>query len=569
MRRARRWSAAVLTLAVVLLASGRALVPAGPATMPRAATPLLWSGAYHVHTTRSDGSGTPNEVAAAAARAGLQFVVLTDHGDGTREPLAPAYRSGVLVIDGVEISTNAGHYVALDLPRAPYPLAGDARDVAEDVRRLGGLGILAHPDSTRPSLAWHDWDTRGDGLEILNADSAWRDESVPSLLRLLPAYPWRPSAVLSTTLSYPAALLGRLDAPVARSPRLGLVAVDAHASIGLRPREEPLYASSTIARVPSYVASFGTFGLALSWDEATGPTGIPQQDARTVLDALRAGQVHNVVYALAAAAPLTFTAIRDDVPSGPGTRLSHGPVRLAVEHIAVEGSVLRLLRNGEVWREQPGDHPLVVDLDQTVAPAVYRAEVWLPRRWRQPAVPWMVSQAIAVGTPLEPSPAAATPAPEPAGIVTPVQGTWTTEHDPTTAVRIEQDAGRHIVRITLGAGVPASQFGAAAIPWPAVAGGTPEALTFTATGAAPMRVSVQVREPGERDGRRWLRSVYLDTSPRLVRIPLSDMRPVWPASGAPPVDRLHAILLVVDTVNARPGDARLFTVENLGIERLP
>jgi hypothetical protein len=181
----------------------------------------------------------------------------------------------------------------------------------------------------------------------------------------------------------------------------------------------------------------------------------------------------------------------------------------------------------------------------------------------------MVSQAIAVGTPLETSPPLVSPVVEPAGVVTFVEGTWTAEHDPTTAVRIEQDAGRQIVRTTLGAGVSASQFGAAAIPWPAVAGGTPEALTFTATAAAPMRVSVQVREPAERDGRRWIRSVYLDTSPRHVRIPLSDMRPVWPASGAPPVDRLHAILLVVDTVNARPGDARKFTVEHLGIERHP
>ena len=44
-------------------------------------------GAFHVHTTRSDGSGTVEEVAAAAQAAGLQFVVLTDHNDfAPREP---------------------------------------------------------------------------------------------------------------------------------------------------------------------------------------------------------------------------------------------------------------------------------------------------------------------------------------------------------------------------------------------------------------------------------------------------------------------------------------------------
>ena len=36
--------------------------------------------------TRSDGHGDKPAVAAAAARAGLKFVILTDHGDGTRPP---------------------------------------------------------------------------------------------------------------------------------------------------------------------------------------------------------------------------------------------------------------------------------------------------------------------------------------------------------------------------------------------------------------------------------------------------------------------------------------------------
>src|SRR5262245_34991309 len=73
------------------------------------------SGAYHVHSNRSDGSGTVDEIAAAAARAGLQFVILTDHGDATRAPEPPAYRHGVLIIDAVEISSVAGHIVALNL----------------------------------------------------------------------------------------------------------------------------------------------------------------------------------------------------------------------------------------------------------------------------------------------------------------------------------------------------------------------------------------------------------------------------------------------------------------------
>src|SRR5262249_50078884 len=37
------------------------------------------SGVIHVHTTLSDGSGSPSDVIAAAQAAGLGFVVITDH----------------------------------------------------------------------------------------------------------------------------------------------------------------------------------------------------------------------------------------------------------------------------------------------------------------------------------------------------------------------------------------------------------------------------------------------------------------------------------------------------------
>src|SRR4029453_19340395 len=61
------------------------------------------AGAYHVHTTRSDGHGDKAAVAAPAGRAGLTFVILTDHGDATRPPDPPEYVNGVLMLDAVEI----------------------------------------------------------------------------------------------------------------------------------------------------------------------------------------------------------------------------------------------------------------------------------------------------------------------------------------------------------------------------------------------------------------------------------------------------------------------------------
>ena len=83
--------------------------------------------------------------------------------------IPPAYRSGVLVIDAVEISTSGGHYIALGREQARYRLAGEPRVVVDDVTRLGGFGVVAHPDSAKDDLRWRDWTLPFIGIEWLNA----------------------------------------------------------------------------------------------------------------------------------------------------------------------------------------------------------------------------------------------------------------------------------------------------------------------------------------------------------------------------------------------------------------
>src|SRR3954466_5618697 len=175
-------------------------------------------GAYHIHSSRSDGAADKDAIAAAASRAGLAFIILTDHGDGTRVPDAPEYLHGVLCVDAVEISTNGGHYVALDMRPSPYPLGGEPEAVVEDVKRLGGFGIAAHPDSPRPELAWRDWSAPIDGLEGLRADSEWRDETRARLTRAFFDYLVRPGPALATMLDRPVTTLERWDMLSAHRP---------------------------------------------------------------------------------------------------------------------------------------------------------------------------------------------------------------------------------------------------------------------------------------------------------------------------------------------------------------
>ncbi len=115
----------------------------------------------------------------------MKFIILTDHGDATRVPDPPQYRSGVLCIDAVEINSTGGHIVGLGLGGpSPYPLAGAPADVIDDIHRMGGKAVVAHPDSPKIELSWRGPNDRvrrdrvverGFGVAWQAADGARRD----------------------------------------------------------------------------------------------------------------------------------------------------------------------------------------------------------------------------------------------------------------------------------------------------------------------------------------------------------------------------------------------------------
>jgi hypothetical protein len=553
---------------------------------PAAGQPTVWRGAYHVHSTQSDGSGTPEAIAAAAAAAHLDFVILTDHGDATRPPAAPRIVDGVLLIDAVEISTDDGHYVALDLPAAPYRLAGEGRAVAEDVRRLGGMGLIAHPDSARSSLAWHDPSVPADGFEWINGDSTWRTASTTHLLARLLAYPLNRAGTLAGLATYPAALFAERDQPT-RRPQLALAAVDAHARIGWERSADPIDGGRTLAEFPSYRASFGTFGVMVPWLEAS-PSGDARRDAAAVLLAIRHGLTWSAVFSMADPVWLSFDLVESGARTpGPDAR---GAASVIVKSNGPAGASIRLLRNGRVYREQQAVE-LSAALPADEPGSVYRAELWLPARRGWPSLPVAISAArghnlpaaMQTGTgyrvpgdgsqgpgvgPAAPATAHPTPrttsapsgAPVAAAANVEIHG-WHLEHDPQSSGTLmpETHEVRAAATLRLADGERASQFSALVADLaPPPAGATGLELDLSAS--SPMRFSVQWREPRPGEGLRWRHSTYVDGTRRSVVLPLDEFRPIRPATGQVPLDRVHALLFVMDTVNGRPGDSRTITV---------
>ncbi len=93
-------------------------------------------------------------------------------------------------------------------------------------------------------------------------------------------------------------------------------------------------------------------------------------------------------------------------------------------------------------------------------------------------------------------------------------------------------------------------------------------LSFRARSEAPMRLSVQARAPGGREGQRWQRSIYLDQTPRDVSVFFTDMRPSGPTDSAQPDRRaIDGLLFVVDTTNARGGTSGRFWLSGVRLEK--
>lgn len=101
----------------------------------------------HVHSEDSYDGHEPVELLLEQARdIGLDGIVITDHdeiGESLRAAdIAPEY--GLVGIPGVEVSTAAGHLLAIGVEERPDPRQPFAETV-DEVRELGGIAVIPHP----------------------------------------------------------------------------------------------------------------------------------------------------------------------------------------------------------------------------------------------------------------------------------------------------------------------------------------------------------------------------------------------------------------------------------------
>ena len=495
-------------------------------------------------------------------------MILTEHGDGTRQPDPPTYHSGVLCLDGVEVSTSGGHYLAIDMPASPYPLAGNARAVAEDVARLGGFGVIAHPSSPKAELEWRDWSVVSDGIEWLSADSEWRDEPLYRLGNALLHYFFRPAETLTSLLDRPERDLLRWDGMTQRRRIVALAGADAHGALAL-----PGGADARLGGLdlPSYEQTFRSFAIRVQLGEPW--TGNPGRDGAGLMAALRAGRVYTAIDGLAPVGRFEFSAQDRQSSVTVGDELAPvGPVDLAVRVDLPPGGEIRLFQDGALVRRS--GRP-ALRYRAPARDAVFRAEVTLATAPGAPAVPWILTNPIYIGRR-----DSGRGSGDGGGEV--VQTTrlfsneadadgWIVEHEAESLAAVGSTPaveGRELAFRYALSGEPDNTPFAALVRADVGALGDHDQLRLRIRGDREQRISVQVRVHGEAGEERWQRSLYVSEDMREVTVAFQDLVPLGQAGPEPPdLSDVQALLFVVDTVNTPPATSGVVWLDEVRLER--
>jgi hypothetical protein len=356
----------------------------GPAPAGSTVEPALTSreieGVYHVHSRYSDGRKTSDEIARIAAEAGLDFVILTDHGKPNSASLASqGWKDGVLELAGSELSVSRGHLVGLEFSQPARTFSQNAELAAQEINALGGFSIIAHPYS---KTRW-SWGTAAEfsGIEIIDADTMIQKNTLRFLL-YLPALLVQPKLTLLRMIDPPGQTLRKWEELNSRNSA---------------PGQGRIYGYFSADAHFLYKAVFPVFHLHVLLEK---PLSREFEAARRqVFDGLRSGRFFNAVDAAAKAEGFNFWAENDGkiFPMGAELSPAAGPAKLRVRAPFSFAHEIRLVCNGVILRRS---NEKGMDFEAKEAGA-YHAEVYLREKSPlQPAVPWILSNPIFLRAPL-------------------------------------------------------------------------------------------------------------------------------------------------------------------------
>jgi hypothetical protein len=363
-----------LIAAAILLEGSLVKLP----TVSKGGTPHERVGVIHVHTRASDGSGTVAEVMEAAEKANLSFIAITDHNVAMTASDLAEDPPDLPIISGVEIGTNAGHFLALGIPPSwKQPKTKNDRELLAAARAVGAFRILAHP--FHPFTPWTDWKTSDfDGMEIWNEDAAWRQNNFFDLMDALLLYGENDQLALVRLASTPEDNFAKWDELLQQRPVAGICAADTHARIRLGMGKD--------WKFPGYVASLKVAREHVLLPPDAGGGNPALASAAELVQALKEGHSYCGLDSLYPADGFSFRVSSPSGSAGPGDTFHYaGAARLRIS--TPSGASLPLIKIFRDGREIDEQEARTID-EPIAGPGRYRTEVFLPqpglsgfRRW--------------------------------------------------------------------------------------------------------------------------------------------------------------------------------------------
>ncbi|AFN75517.1 PHP domain protein [Melioribacter roseus P3M-2] len=342
-----------------------------------------YTGAIHIHSNFSDGSGTVEEIASFAGEAGLDYIIITDHN--TLRALHEGYEGWydkTLVLVGCEINDkeNKNHLLAIGINEA-YSTRLSAKEYVKLVKDAGGIGIIAHPHEKRnsmekhPPYPWTEWDTDDfTGIEIWNHMSEWMEGLTEENKYNYFVHPLKSISVP------PQETIEVWDKLNLKRKVVGVGGVDAHA------HKVNLLGFFEVEVFP-YKVLFKSIRTHVLTDEPLEPSKSVYENKNIVLNALKEGRCFVSNFYRGDAKGFEFYALKENRKYFMGEALDFsGNVKINVR-VPGKPARVKIIRNGEIC-ESVDTAELSMPVDK---PGVYRAEVFIGHHG------WIFSNHIRIG----------------------------------------------------------------------------------------------------------------------------------------------------------------------------
>lgn len=342
-----------------------------------------YTGAIHVHSIFSDGSGDINEIASYANESELDYLIITDHN--TLRALHEGYEGWygkTFLLVGCEINDkeNKNHLLALNVNEA-YSTRLPAKEYVHLVKQAGGLGFIAHPHEKRnsmekhPPYPWTEWDTdEFTGIEIWNHMSVWMEGLTEENKYNYFMHP------LKSITPPPPETLKIWDELNLKRKVVGIGGVDAHA------HRVNLLGFFEVEVFP-YKVMFKSIRTNILLDKEIIPNNDKEETKKLIYNALEYGRCYVVNYYYGESKGFRFFAEDSDNIYNMGESICFRQNIKLKTILPVSAAEIRLILNGKLI-EKVNESELEYNV---IEPGAYRIEVYVDNN------PWIFSNHIRIG----------------------------------------------------------------------------------------------------------------------------------------------------------------------------